>query len=103
MVSATRDPAFPNFWHTMILFFPTLRKGIMLIVYTWILVKPLTRLIQEYFATNFKELGISGTLGKWIHNFLTGREQFIVVNGTLSQVSYVTSRVGGISPPKQNI
>ena len=40
-----------------------------------------------------RELGITGALGKWIHNFLTGREQFIVVNGTLSQVSHVTSGV----------
>ena len=39
------------------------------------------------------ELGITGALGKWIHNFLTGREQFIVVNGTLRQVSHVTSGV----------
>ena len=29
-----------------------------------------------------KSLGITGTLAKWIHNFLTNRKQHILVNGT---------------------
>ena len=40
-----------------------------------------------------RDLGIHGKLGQWIHNFLTSREQYIVVNGTVSNVSHVTSGV----------
>ena len=40
-----------------------------------------------------RALGITGKLGRWIHNFLTNRKQFILVNGTISKVSHVTSGV----------
>ena len=40
-----------------------------------------------------RALGISGSLGKWIHNFLTSRKQFILVNGSISKASHVTSGV----------
>ena len=40
-----------------------------------------------------RSLGIGGKLGIWIHNFLTNRKQFILVNGCLSKVSHVTSGV----------
>ena len=40
-----------------------------------------------------RDLGIHGKLGQWLHNFLTSREQYIVVNGTVSNVSHVTSGV----------
>ena len=40
-----------------------------------------------------RAMGISGTLGRWIHNFLTSRKQFILVNGSISGVSHVTSGV----------
>ena len=38
-------------------------------------------------------MGISGTLGRWIHHFLTSRKQFILVNGSISGVFHVTSGV----------
>ena len=40
-----------------------------------------------------KSLGITGTLGKWIHDFLTNRKQFILVNGAISCPSDVKSGV----------
>ena len=40
-----------------------------------------------------RSLGISGTLGRWIHSFLTNRKQFILLNGNISKVSHVTSGV----------
>ena len=40
-----------------------------------------------------RALGISWSLGKWIHNFLTSRKQFILVNGSISKASHVTSGV----------
>ena len=40
-----------------------------------------------------KTLGVSGKLGRWIHNFLTGRQQKVVVNGKSSSSSHVTSGV----------
>ena len=38
-------------------------------------------------------MGKQGKLEKWIHNFLTEREHYIVVNGTVIKVSHVTSGV----------
>ena len=40
-----------------------------------------------------KALGISGKLGRWIHAFLTGRQQVVIVNGRKSQESAVLSGV----------
>ena len=40
-----------------------------------------------------KILGITGKIGKWIHAFLTSRTQYIVVNGTKSNVSKVISGI----------
>ena len=40
-----------------------------------------------------KLLGICGTLAKWIHSFLTNRKQFVLVNGSISEVSWVKSGV----------
>ena len=40
-----------------------------------------------------RSLGISGTLGRWIHSFLTIIKQFILLNGNISKVSHVTSGV----------
>ena len=38
-------------------------------------------------------LGISGTLLAWIINFLSGRQQQVILNGETSQLSFVTSGV----------
>ena len=40
-----------------------------------------------------KALGISGKLGRWIHSFLTGRQQVVLVNGKKSKISDVISGV----------
>ena len=40
-----------------------------------------------------KELGITGKLGRWIHSFLTGRNQSVLVNGTRSAPTPVLSGV----------
>ena len=40
-----------------------------------------------------KLLGICGTLAKWIHSFLTNRKQFVLVNGSISEISWVKSGV----------
>ena len=40
-----------------------------------------------------KSLGIDGKLGRWIHSFLTGRYQRVVVNGEKSQPAPVLSGV----------
>ena len=40
-----------------------------------------------------KALGVTGSLGNWIHNFLTSRKQQVVVNGVKSTVTNVTSGV----------
>ena len=40
-----------------------------------------------------KTLGITGKIGKWIHAFLTSRTQYIIVNGTKSNVSKVISGI----------
>ena len=40
-----------------------------------------------------KLMGITGTLGKWIHDFLTNRKQYIIVNGAISSPSDVKSGV----------
>ena len=40
-----------------------------------------------------KSLGISGRLGRWIHSFLTGRQQVVIVNGRKSKKSDVISGV----------
>ena len=40
-----------------------------------------------------KSLGITGKLGRWIHSFLTGRQQVVIVNGRKSKVSDVISGV----------
>ena len=37
-----------------------------------------------------KTLGITGKLGKWIHDFLSNRKQFIIVNGGISKSSDVS-------------
>ena len=31
-----------------------------------------------------REIGISGKLGVWLHNFLSNRKQFIIANGMIS-------------------
>ena len=40
-----------------------------------------------------KTLGITGTLGRWLHCFLTGRSQTVIVNGTKSSPRTVVSGV----------
>ena len=40
-----------------------------------------------------KALGISGLIGRWIHHFLTNREQIVIVNGKKSKSSKVLSGV----------
>ena len=40
-----------------------------------------------------RALGICGKVGKWVHNFLSNRRQFILANGTISKESHVTSGV----------
>ena len=44
-------------------------------------------------ARRMKEMGIHGRLGEWIFNFLSGRQQIIIANGTQSTPSEVTSGV----------
>jgi hypothetical protein len=43
--------------------------------------------------SKLKALGISGKIGRWIHSFLTGRKQSVVVNGTKSPPTDVLSGV----------
>ena len=43
--------------------------------------------------SKLKALGISGKIGRWIHSFLTGRKQSVVVNGTKSPPADVLSGV----------
>ena len=40
-----------------------------------------------------REIGISGKLGVWLHNFLSNRKQFIIANGMISFQSDVKSGV----------
>jgi len=40
-----------------------------------------------------KSLGIDGKIGRWIHSFLTGRHQRVVVNGVMSKLAAVLSGV----------
>ena len=40
-----------------------------------------------------RDLGITGTLGKWIHSFLTNRTQFVAVKGAVSQALEVVNGV----------
>ena len=40
-----------------------------------------------------KDLGIRGKMGEWIHNFITGRKQKVMLNGVLSSSSKVNSGV----------
>ena len=40
-----------------------------------------------------KQKGISGNIGIWLHNFLSERTQYVLVENKLSSVSYVTSGV----------
>jgi hypothetical protein len=37
------------------------------------------------------QFGISGKLGEWIHNFLVGRKQQVLIEGSKSQESMVVS------------
>ena len=39
------------------------------------------------------KFGIGGKLGRWLHSFLTGRTQRVIVNGILSALSPVMSGV----------
>ena len=40
-----------------------------------------------------KKLGIKGKLGRWLFNFLSNRKQQVMINGTKSNVTHVTSGV----------
>ena len=40
-----------------------------------------------------RQLGVSGRIGVWLHNFLSNRTQFVAVNGVTSSVSHVLSGV----------
>ena len=40
-----------------------------------------------------RDIGISGKLGNWLHNFLSDRKQYIIANGVKSSQSEVTSGV----------
>ena len=40
-----------------------------------------------------KSLGIDGKIGRWIHSFLTGCHQRVVVNGVMSKLAAVLSGV----------
>ena len=40
-----------------------------------------------------KQKGITGTLGVWLHNFLTSRKQQVLVNNSISNFSNVISGV----------
>ena len=40
-----------------------------------------------------KQLGVVGKLGRWLHNFLTGRTQTVVVNGRRSSPEPMKSGV----------
>ena len=40
-----------------------------------------------------RDMGISGKLGNWLHNFLSDRKQYIIANGVKSSQSEVTSGV----------
>ena len=40
-----------------------------------------------------RQLGVSGRLGVWLHNFLSNRTQFVAVNGVTSSESHVISGV----------
>ena len=44
-------------------------------------------------AKRMKEMGIHGKLGEWIFNFLSGRNQIVIANGTKSSPSEVISGV----------
>ena len=40
-----------------------------------------------------RSLGITNTLGKWIHSFLTNRSQVVAIKGAISQITEVVSGV----------
>ena len=40
-----------------------------------------------------KKLGIKGKLGRWLYNFLNNRKQQVMINGTKSNVTNVSSGV----------
>ena len=55
--------------------------------------KAFDKLDFNVLLTKLKNCGVSGNLGKWLHSFLTGRYQFVTVNGFASILCAVLSGV----------
>ena len=55
--------------------------------------KTFDKVDHSILLTELKNMGISGKVLRWIHNFLTGRKQVVHVNGLLSSEGNVDSGV----------
>ena len=55
--------------------------------------KAFDKLDFNVLLSKVKQCGISGKLGRWLHSFITGRKQFVTVNGFASELSAVLSGV----------
>jgi ribonuclease P/MRP protein subunit RPP40 len=81
-----RDLVYPTFWNTKTKFYPTLS------IYLDFS-KAFDKVDIGILAYEMKDLGICGTLGKYIHTFFFYRRRFVIVDGTISKVSQVKSGV----------
>ena len=64
----------------------------MWIAYTLISLKPFHK-VEIGILGILRDIGISGKVGIWLHNFLTDRKQYIIANGVKSAQSNVKSGV----------
>ena len=55
--------------------------------------KAFDKLDFNVLLNKLKQCGMSGKLGRWLHSFLTGRKQFVTVNGFASELCAVLSGV----------
>ena len=91
MDSEAKDPAYHNSCNIMIL--SNLEEGNNVDSIYLDFSKAFDKVDIGILCHKMRALGISGTLGRWIHSFLTNRKQFILLNGNISKVSHVTSGV----------
>ena len=55
--------------------------------------KAFDKVDHDILLNKLKKIGINGTIGVWIHNFLSNRQQCVAVNGTKSSEAQVRSGV----------
>ena len=90
MAFGLADPASPSYWSIIL---EELEKSNNVDVIYLDFAKAFDKVDHGMLLNKLKKIKINDEIGVWIHNFLSNRQQSIVVNGTTSSEAQVRSDV----------